>query len=199
MAPSAPPLATVDAYYDPASNQAMFGLRYDELALGAERLRLRRRGRAARRDRDDPAGRALARAIAGGSSASGCRGCTVHVGDQRKRRRRAGRAGAPRARAEAGDEPADDREPALLPRREPAIAPAVRARGDTAESRCVVLASARATPRRRRRDPRPRRVPSRRARLVARWLGRAGSGAHDRSTAMPRPSATRCPTVEPSG
>ena len=34
----APPLATVDAYYDPSSNQAIFGLRYDELALGPERL-----------------------------------------------------------------------------------------------------------------------------------------------------------------
>ena len=30
----APPLATVDAYYDPASNQAIFGLRYDEQVLG---------------------------------------------------------------------------------------------------------------------------------------------------------------------
>ena len=26
---AAPPLASVDAYYDPASNQAIFGLRYD--------------------------------------------------------------------------------------------------------------------------------------------------------------------------
>ncbi|HEU4731817.1 MAG TPA: hypothetical protein VFT22_28175 [Kofleriaceae bacterium] len=34
----APPVATVDAYYDPTSNQAIFGLRYDELALGPERL-----------------------------------------------------------------------------------------------------------------------------------------------------------------
>src|ERR1044071_3661751 len=32
---AAPPLASVDAYYDPASNQALFGLRYDEQALGA--------------------------------------------------------------------------------------------------------------------------------------------------------------------
>jgi len=37
---SAPPVATVDAYYDPTTNQAIFGLRYDELALGAERLRV---------------------------------------------------------------------------------------------------------------------------------------------------------------
>src|SRR5436305_3717012 len=30
---AAPPLARVDAYYDPASNQALFGLRYDEQVL----------------------------------------------------------------------------------------------------------------------------------------------------------------------
>ncbi|HEX2686642.1 MAG TPA: PilZ domain-containing protein, partial [Kofleriaceae bacterium] len=36
--PDAPPMATIDAYYDPTSNQAIFGLRYDELALGPSRL-----------------------------------------------------------------------------------------------------------------------------------------------------------------
>jgi hypothetical protein len=36
--PTAPPLASVEAYYDPTCNQAIFGLRYDELALGADRL-----------------------------------------------------------------------------------------------------------------------------------------------------------------
>jgi hypothetical protein len=36
--PGAPPVASVDAYYDPTCNQAIFGLRYDELALGAARL-----------------------------------------------------------------------------------------------------------------------------------------------------------------
>src|SRR5882724_156198 len=36
---SAPSPASVDAYYDPTANQAIFGLRYDELTLGAERLR----------------------------------------------------------------------------------------------------------------------------------------------------------------
>jgi len=36
----APPLATVDAYFEPASNQAIFGLRYDEAALGPARLSL---------------------------------------------------------------------------------------------------------------------------------------------------------------
>jgi len=34
----APPLATITAYYDPSSDQALLGLRYDELALGQERL-----------------------------------------------------------------------------------------------------------------------------------------------------------------
>src|SRR5215831_1876471 len=33
-AAAAPPLASVDAYYDPASNQAIFALRYDEQGLG---------------------------------------------------------------------------------------------------------------------------------------------------------------------
>ncbi len=34
----APPLASVTAYYDPASDEALIGVRYDELALGAEKL-----------------------------------------------------------------------------------------------------------------------------------------------------------------
>ncbi|MGN6108939.1 MAG: PilZ domain-containing protein [Kofleriaceae bacterium] len=34
----APPLATVAAYYDPTTDEALLGLRYDELALGHERL-----------------------------------------------------------------------------------------------------------------------------------------------------------------
>src|SRR6185295_7247488 len=38
--PGAPPMATVDAYYDATSNQALFGLRYDNAALGPERLSL---------------------------------------------------------------------------------------------------------------------------------------------------------------
>jgi hypothetical protein len=36
--PNAPPLASVTAYYDPTCDQALLGLRYDELALGAEKL-----------------------------------------------------------------------------------------------------------------------------------------------------------------
>ncbi len=34
----APPLAGITAYYDPEADQALLGLRYDELALGAEKL-----------------------------------------------------------------------------------------------------------------------------------------------------------------
>src|SRR5262245_46925429 len=34
----APALASVSAYYDPSTDQALLGLRYDELALGEERL-----------------------------------------------------------------------------------------------------------------------------------------------------------------
>nr|HEX4316752.1 PilZ domain-containing protein [Kofleriaceae bacterium] len=36
--PNAPPLASVTAYYDPTTDQALLGLRYDELALGADKL-----------------------------------------------------------------------------------------------------------------------------------------------------------------
>src|SRR5262245_48049336 len=35
---SAPPLASVTAYYDPARDQALLGLRYDQIALGPDRL-----------------------------------------------------------------------------------------------------------------------------------------------------------------
>ncbi|HWU88846.1 MAG TPA: hypothetical protein VN253_16385, partial [Kofleriaceae bacterium] len=34
----APPIATVTAYYDPTCDQALLGMRYDQLALGPERL-----------------------------------------------------------------------------------------------------------------------------------------------------------------
>jgi hypothetical protein len=34
----APPLATITAYYDPSTDQALLALRYDELALGRDRL-----------------------------------------------------------------------------------------------------------------------------------------------------------------
>ena len=36
--PHAPPLASVTAYYHPDADQALLALRYDELALGPERL-----------------------------------------------------------------------------------------------------------------------------------------------------------------
>jgi hypothetical protein len=36
--PKAPPLASVTAYYDPTCDQALLGLSYDELALGADKL-----------------------------------------------------------------------------------------------------------------------------------------------------------------
>ena len=35
----APPLATISAFYDPTTDQALLGLRYDELALGPDRLK----------------------------------------------------------------------------------------------------------------------------------------------------------------
>ena len=76
-------LATVDAYYEPISNQAIFGLRYDEAALGPERLSLLTEvtvlseigmihpAELSDGDRRRFVGERLAR-------------CTVHVGDQRK-------------------------------------------------------------------------------------------------------------------
>jgi PilZ domain-containing protein len=80
---NAPPVATVDAYYDPTSNQAIFGLRYDELALGPERLGflvevallaeigMIQPAELSEGDRGRFVGDRLAK-------------CTVHVGDQRK-------------------------------------------------------------------------------------------------------------------
>ena len=79
----APPVATVDAYYDPTSNQAIFGLRYDELALGPDRLEfvvqvallaeigMVQPAELSERDRGRFVGDRLAK-------------CTLHVGDQRK-------------------------------------------------------------------------------------------------------------------
>jgi hypothetical protein len=79
----APPVATVDAYYDPTSNQAIFGLRYDELALGPDRLGfvvqvallaeigMIQPAELSEHDRGRFVGDRLAK-------------CTVHVGDQRK-------------------------------------------------------------------------------------------------------------------
>jgi PilZ domain len=79
----APPVATVDVHYDPTSNQAIFGLRYDELALGPDRLKflvdlallaeigMIQPAELTEADRGRFVGERLAR-------------CTVHVGDQRK-------------------------------------------------------------------------------------------------------------------
>src|SRR5690242_20205262 len=80
---AAPPLASVDAYYDPASNQALFGLRYDEQALGATgmsyivdvallaEIGMIQPAELSEGDRRRFLGDRLSR-------------CTVHVGDQRK-------------------------------------------------------------------------------------------------------------------
>lgn len=79
----APPVATVDVYYDPTSNQAIFGLRYDQLALGADGLKflvevallaeigMIQPAELSEADRGRFVGQRLAR-------------CTMHVGDQRK-------------------------------------------------------------------------------------------------------------------
>ncbi|HET7502984.1 MAG TPA: hypothetical protein VFK02_18315 [Kofleriaceae bacterium] len=79
----APAVATVDAYYDPTSNQAIFGLRYDELALPPDRLKrvveiallaeigLIQPAELSEGDRRRFVGDRLSK-------------CTVHVGDQRR-------------------------------------------------------------------------------------------------------------------
>jgi hypothetical protein len=79
----APPVASVDAYFDPRSNQAIFGLRYDELALGPGRLGfivevalLAEIGMIQPAELSD----GDRRRFLGERLAS----CTVHVGDQRK-------------------------------------------------------------------------------------------------------------------
>jgi len=81
--PGAPPVATVDAYFDPTANQAIFRLRYDELALGPSRLNfvvevallaeigMIQPAELLEGDRD----RFVTERMAG---------CTVHVGDQRQ-------------------------------------------------------------------------------------------------------------------
>lgn len=78
----APPLASIHAYYDPTCDQALLGLRYDELALGRERLAfvielallaevgMIQPAELSEGDRRRFLGERLAR-------------CTLHVGDQR--------------------------------------------------------------------------------------------------------------------
>src|SRR5215475_6147019 len=135
---AAPPLASVDAYYDPASNQAIFGLRYDESALGPRRLTyvvevallaeigMIQPAELSEGDRRRFVGDRLA-------------ACTVHVANQRRvidalielvRRVRAQKGGTSPPALEA----------TLLPRSRPAIAPKVRARVETGESVVVVAA-----------------------------------------------------------
>ena len=130
----APPLAAVDAYYDPSSNQAIFGLRYDEVALGPDRLRLLgevatlaeigmiQAAELSEGDRRRFVGERLA-------------SCTVHVGDQRTivgalvelvRRVR-----GQKQPSRAASAPLHEGTGQLVQRTPETRAPAVRARGDT--------------------------------------------------------------------
>jgi len=79
----APPVATVDAYYDPTSNQAIFGLRYDELALGPTRLSyIVEVALLAEIGMIQPA--ELMEADRGRFVSERLAKCTLHVGDQRR-------------------------------------------------------------------------------------------------------------------
>src|SRR5579859_5108085 len=80
---AAPPLARIDAYYDPASNQAIFGLRYDEHALGADRLSyIVEVALLAEIGMNQPA--ELSDGDRRRFVVDRLAGCTVHVADQRK-------------------------------------------------------------------------------------------------------------------
>lgn len=81
--PDAPPVAAIDAYYDPTSNQAIFGLRYDELALGPSRLGfLVEVALLAEIGMIQPA--ELSEADRGRFVRDRLAKCTAHVGDQRQ-------------------------------------------------------------------------------------------------------------------
>src|SRR5215813_12907286 len=142
--PDAPAVASIDAYYDPTSNLALFGLRYDERALGPDRLSfvvevallaeigMIQPAELSEGDRRRFVGDRLA-------------ACTVHVANQRKvidalielvRRVRAQKGGTTPPALEA----------TLLPRAKPAIAPKVRARVQTGESPLVVAKGTRNPP-----------------------------------------------------
>jgi hypothetical protein len=120
---TAPPVASVDAYYDPTCNQAIFGLRYDELALGPARLGfivevallaeigMIQPAELSDGDRKRFVGERLS-------------SCTLHVGDQRKV------VGAlvelvRRIRNQKGltTPPANEAAPSLLPRARPSSMP----------------------------------------------------------------------------
>lgn len=141
---AAPPVAGVDAYYDPASNQAIFGLRYDQVALGADRLGyvvevallaeigMIQPAELSEGDRRRFVGDRLA-------------ACTVHVPEQRTvvaalvelvRRVRAQKQGTSPPALEA----------TLLPRPRTAMAPKVRARVETGESLLVAAKGTRNRP-----------------------------------------------------
>jgi hypothetical protein len=134
----APPLASVDAYYDLASNQAIFGLRYDEQALGSGRLSyVVEVALLAEIGMIQPAelSEGDRRRFVGDRLAS----CTVHIANQHKvldalvelvRRVRAQKGGTSPPALEA----------TLLPRAKPPLAPKVRARVETGESLLVVTA-----------------------------------------------------------
>src|SRR5262245_24323470 len=130
---AAPPLVSVDAYYDPSTNQAIFRLRYDEAEFAAERLRyvvdvallaeigMIQPAELSEGDRRRFVGDRLA-------------GCTVHVGEQSKvvsalvelvRQIRSQKPNTSPPALEA----------TLLPKSKarPAIAPTVRARIETGE------------------------------------------------------------------
>lgn len=142
--PAAPPVASVDAYYDPTSNQAIFGLRYDEISLGLDRLRyVVEVALLAEIGMIQPAelSEGDRRRFVGDRLAS----CTMHVGEQCKvvvalvelvRR--------VRARKPSTSPPA--LEATLLPRARLAVAPKVRARVQTGESPVVVAKGTRNPP-----------------------------------------------------
>lgn len=134
----APALGRVDAYFDPTSNQAIFGLRYDEQALGALGLRyvvevalLAEIGMIQPAELSDGDRRRFV--------TDRLASCTVHVADQRKV------VGAlvelvRRVRGQKSATSPPALEATLLPRPRPAIAPKVRARVETGESPLVVAA-----------------------------------------------------------
>jgi hypothetical protein len=135
---AAPQLASVDAYYDPASNQAIFGLRYDEQVVGSGRLSyVVEVALLAEIGMIQPA--ELSEGDRRRFVADRLAACTVHVANQHKvldalielvRRVRAQKGGTSPPALEA----------TLLPRPRPAIAPTVRARVETGESVVVVAA-----------------------------------------------------------
>ncbi|HEX3758371.1 MAG TPA: hypothetical protein VHW23_06675 [Kofleriaceae bacterium] len=135
---AAPPLAGVDAYYDAASNQAIFGLRYNEHTLGPDRLSyvvevallaeigLIQPAELSEGDRRRFVSDRLA-------------ACTVTVVNQRKAVDALVEL-VRRVRAQKGGTSPPALEATLLPRAKPAVAPKVRARVETGESAVVVAA-----------------------------------------------------------